>query len=41
VIASVGVALNSAFDVAVLIGAAISLMAAVSAVLVRPTAAAA
>ena len=41
VIASVGVALNSAFDVAALIGAAISLMAAVSAVLVRPTAAAA
>jgi EmrB/QacA subfamily drug resistance transporter len=41
VIASVGVALNSAFDVAALIGAAVSLMAAVSAVLVRPTAAAA
>ena len=39
VIASVGVALNSAFEVAALIGAAVSLMAAVSAVLVRPTAA--
>jgi hypothetical protein len=39
VIASVGVALNSAFDVAAMIGAVISLMAAASAVLVRPTAA--
>ena len=39
VIASAGVALISAFDVAAMIGAVVSVMAAASAILVRPTAA--